>query len=107
MSGKMFGTRPKSALYGVVELMLISAFPAKTASASSLGKGMLIPSCLQDESSLRNCVFNRSPRFSMKWQCFPVARTVSLIEWLSKNSFASRLTATPLSPSMRNSFGAP
>ena len=40
MSGKMFGTRPQSALYGVVALMLISALPAKTVSAKSRGNGM-------------------------------------------------------------------
>ena len=87
--------------------MLISALPAKTASAKSHGNGMKILSDLQDVSFLRSCVLSKSPRFSMKWQCFPVARTVSLIVWLSKKSFASRLTAIAVSPSMRYSFGAP
>ena len=87
--------------------MLISALPAKTVSARSLGNGMTIPSCLHCVSIVRSCVLSRSPRFSMKWQCLPVARMSSLVVWLSKNSFACLLIATAASPSMRNSCGAP
>ena len=87
--------------------MLISALPAKTASASSLGNGTKIPSDLHWVSILRSCVLSRSPLFSMKWQCFPVDRIVSLVVWWSKNCFAFLLIAIPASPSMRNSCGAP
>ena len=58
-------------------------------------------------SILRSCVLNRSVLFSMKWQCFPVDRMVSLVVHLSKNCFAFLLIAIPASPSMRNSCGAP
>ena len=87
--------------------MLISALPAKTASASSREKGTKIPSDLHCVSILRSCVLSRSPLFSMKWQCFPVDLIVSLVVHWSKNCLAFLLTAIPASPSMRNSCGAP